>query len=139
LEVQNRVRIFGYIKVMTERLITLPKAEFDQMEQELKALKETVKSKTVTAIIKRDWGDWENLYSGMDSLRVGIKVEFITGTDENKVIEDLSEEVKSLRNLTEVLKKRMHQQNIDFINLRDEKIKSESWKDLSWYKRLFVE
>jgi hypothetical protein len=124
---------------MKERLITLPKDEFDQIEQELKALQETVKSKTITAIIKRNWADCENYYSGMDLLHVGTRVEFITGTDENKIIEDLSEEVKNLRNLSEVFKKRMHQQNIDFLNLRDEKIKNESWKDLPWWKRLFPE
>jgi len=37
--------------------VILSKLEYDEMEQELNALRETAKSKTVTAIIRNNWYD----------------------------------------------------------------------------------
>ena len=122
---------------MKEKQVILSKIEFDEMEQELKALRETVESKRITAIFRRDWYDTQGSYPGMYTLPVGVRVEFIMGVDENKVIEDLSNEIKNLKKDIQDYKKNISNLDGELWILKDEN-KQNSWKKLPWHKRLFV-
>ncbi len=120
---------------MKEKQVILSKIEFDEMEQELKALRETVESKRITVIFRRDCYDTENIYPGMYTCPVGSRVEFIMGVDENKVVEDLSNELKHLKKDNEDYKQRVFSLDRELWRLKDE---SNTWKNLPWHKRLFV-
>ena len=120
---------------ISEKQVILSKVEYDEMEQELKALKETVKGKTATVIMRYNWYDSESCYPGMYRLPVGTRVEYIMGVDENKIIEELSEEVKKLKKENEEQQQQVQTFRSDYWKLKDE---GESWKNLPWYKRLFV-
>jgi FtsZ-binding cell division protein ZapB len=57
------------------------------------------------------------------------------GVDENKIIEELSEEVKKLKKENEEQQRQVQTFQSDYWKLKDE---GELWKNLPWYKRLFV-
>jgi hypothetical protein len=121
---------------MLEKQILLSKVEFDKMEQELTALKETVKSKTITTIFKHNWCDATKYYLTYSShYVVGTQIEFIMGVDENEVLKSLSENIDHLEKENGEYKERVGAMVREMWDLRD---KSNSWKSLPWYKRLFV-
>jgi len=119
---------------MKEKQIILSKVEFDEMEEELKALRETVVSKTVTTIFRRNWYD-ENHYPGQYILPVGTRIEFVMGADEDKILEEMGAEIETLRGDNKVYQERISEQSIELYNLKND---NNSWKRLPWYKRLFV-
>lgn len=119
---------------MIEKQIILSKVEFDEMEQELKALKETVESKTVTTIFRRNWYD-ENTYSGQYMIPVGTRIEFVMGSDVDKILEEFADEIETLRGDNKAYQERVSEQSI---KLHDLKCQNNSWKRLPWHKRLFV-
>lgn len=119
---------------MKEKQIILSKVEFDEMEQELKALRETVASKTVTTIFRRNWYD-ENTYPGQYMIPVGTRIEFVMGIDVDKILEEFADEIETLRGDNKAYQERVSEQSIELFNLKND---NNSWKRLSWYKRLFV-
>lgn len=119
---------------MKEKQIILSKVEFDEMEQELKALRETVASKTVTTIFRRNWYD-ENTYPGQYMIPVGTRIEFVMGIDVDKILEEFADEIETLRGDNKAYQERVSEQSRELFNLKND---NNSWKRLSWYKRLFV-
>ena len=119
---------------MKEKQVILSKVEFDEMEQELKALRETVASKTVTTIFRRNWYD-ENTYPGQYMIPVGTLIKFVMGSDEDKILEEFAAEIETLRGDNKSYQERVSEQSIEIFNLKND---NNSWKRLSWYKRLFV-
>jgi len=119
---------------MKEKQIIISKIEFDEMEQELKALKETVESKTVTSIFRRNWYD-ENTYPGQYMIPVGTRIEFVMGIDVDKILEEFADEIETLRGDNKAYQERVSEQSRELFNLKND---NNSWKRLSWYKRLFV-
>ena len=115
--------------------VILSKLEYDEMEQELNALRETAKSKTVTAIIKHNWYDTTQYHPGLYHIPVGSRIEFVIGADENQVIKELSEELENVRKENKEYKERVFSLDREMWGLKD---KNNSWKNLPWYKRLFV-
>ena len=115
--------------------VILSKLEYDEMEQELNALRETAKSKTVTAIIRNNWYDSTKYHPSVYHVPVGSRIEFVIGADENQVIQELSEELENVRKENKEYKERVFSLDREMWGLKDE---SNSWKNLSWYKRLFV-
>ena len=104
------------------------------MEQELKALRETVASKTVTTIFRRNWYD-ENTYPGQYMIPVGTRIEFVMGIDVDKILEEFADEIETLRGDNKAYQERVSEQSIELFNLKND---NNSWKRLSWYKILFV-
>jgi hypothetical protein len=119
---------------MKEKQIIISKVEFDEMEEELKALKETVASKTVTTIFRRNWYD-ENHYPGQYVLPVGTRIEFVMGCDDDKILEEMGAEIETLRGDNKSYQEMLHNQSKELYEL---KIQNNTWKKLPWYKRLFV-
>ena len=122
---------------MKEKQIILSKTEFDELEQELLALRETVKSKTITTIFRHNWYDTTNAAFNKYEyhIPVGTQVVFVIGTDENQVIKELSEDIDNLKKENKEYKERVFSLDKEMWRLKDE---SNSWKNLPWYKRLFV-
>lgn len=117
---------------MKEKQVILSKVEYDEMEQELNALRETVKSKTVTAIFKNNYYDTtKQHYIGMWSIPVGTQIEYVMGVDENEIVKDMSEEITKLRKENEEQQQQVQKLRSDYLKLKYE-------NDSSWYKRLFV-
>jgi|694.fasta_scaffold43990_11 hypothetical protein len=119
---------------MRDKQIILSKVEFDEMEEELRALRETVASKTVTSIFRRNWHD-ENIYPGQYMMPVGTRIEFVIGSDEDKIIKELATEIETLRADNEAYKERTFNQSRELYELKD---KNDSWKSLPWHKKLFA-
>ena len=106
------------------------------MEQELTALRETVKSKTVTTIFRHNWSDAKQYYPVYVShYVVGTQIEFIMGADESEVLKSLSEKIDFLEKDNREYNKRVGTMGREMRDLRDG---NNSWKSLPWYKRLFV-
>ena len=120
---------------MKEKQIILSKIEFDELEQELLALRETVKSKTITTIFRHNWYDATQYHPSLYHIPVGTQVEFVIGTDENQVIKELSEDIDNLKKENKEYKERVFSLDKEMWRLKDE---CNSWKNLPWYKRLFV-
>ena len=121
---------------MLEKQILLSKVEFDKMEQELTALRETVKSKTVTTIFRHNWSDAKQYYPVYVShYVVGTQIEFIMGADESEVLKSLSEKIDLLGKENREYNERVNRMGREMRDLRDG---NNSWKSLPWYKRLFV-
>jgi hypothetical protein len=120
---------------MKEKQIILSKVEFDEMEQELKALRETVASKTVTSIFRRNWYDQSINFPGQYMLPVGTRIEFVMGSDDDKILEEFAAEIETLRGDNKAYQERVSEQSRELYELKNN---NNSWKRLSWYKRLFV-
>jgi len=120
---------------MKEKQIIISKIEFDEMEQELKALKETVESKTVTSIFRRNWYDQSIDFPGRYMLPVGTRIEFVMGSDVDKILEEFAAEIETLRGDNKVYQERVSEQSKELYELKND---NNSWKRLPWYKRLFV-
>jgi len=115
---------------MSDKQVIMSKVEFDNMEKELNDLRKVVKDKTIT-IIKTPRIGW--LY---DTTYVdGYFIEYVFGTEESEVIKDLKEEIERVREDRNELSKTASnlEHGIDFL-----KREKDEWKNLPWYKRLFV-
>ena len=120
---------------MKEKQIILSKVEFDEMEQELKALRETVVSKTVTSIFRRNWYDQSINFPGQYMLPVGTRIEFVMGSDVDKILEEFADEIETLRGDNKAYQERVSEQSIELYELKND---NNSWKKLPWHNRLFV-
>ena len=115
---------------MSEKLVIMSKKEFDEMEKELDNLRKVVKSKSITKIKVPHLG-WNTAYSYIDS----YEIEYIFGTEESEIVKELKEELDANKEVNSELSKTAS--NLELSNhwLKGEK---DSWKNLPWYKRLFV-
>lgn len=117
---------------MSDKQVIMSKSEFDNMEKELNNLRKIVESKTVCRIgIPRL--TWSNIHGGsnIDS----YDVQYVIGCDENEIVNELGAEI-------EKLKKEKGEIN-HIVNGLETKIRwyqhqEDEWKNLPWYKRLFV-
>jgi hypothetical protein len=115
---------------MSEKQVIMSKIEFDNMEKELDNLRKIVKDKTISIIRTPHYG-WSNYSTCVD----GYIQQYVFGVDENKVVEDLSNEIKNLKKDNEDYKQRVFSLDNEMWRLKEE---SNAWKKLPWYKRLFV-
>ena len=115
---------------MSDKQVIMSKKEFDSMEEELNNLRKIVKDKTITKIKTPHLG-WQ--YGGpcVD----GYFTEYIFGTKESEVIKDLKEELEQVRkNRDEINKVASNlEHSINWLKSHED-----DWKNLPWYKRLFV-
>lgn len=117
---------------MDDKKIILPKSEFDKMEADLNDFAAIIESKTVCKIaIPRL--TWSNMYGGSNISN--YDVQYVIGSDENEVIKELGAEIEKLKDDNRTLN-----QIIDTseANLRWYQNQENEWKNLPWYKRLFV-
>lgn len=117
-------------KNMKEKQVILLKSEFDSMEEELNNLRKVVEDKTIS-IIKTPNLNWNGGYGYVDS----YIQQYVFGVKESQVINDLKEELERVRKETEEYKQRVFLLDREVWRLKDE---STSWKNLPWYKRLFL-
>jgi len=117
---------------MSDKQVIMSKKEFDQMEKDLSNLRKVVESKSIITIKTPHLG-WNGAYTYTDSYF--IEIEYVFGTEENEVIKELSGEIVKLKDTNKTLN-----QTIDSLegNLRWFQNQQDDWKNLPWYKRLFV-
>lgn len=115
---------------MSEKQVIMSKVEFDKMEEELTNLRKIVKDKTIS-IIKTPHLGWHNYHTYVDS----YIQQYVFGVDEDEVVKSLAEELDQVRKDRDESYKKIS--NLELSNrwLKEEK---DSWKNLPWYKRLFV-
>lgn len=117
---------------MDDKKVILNKTEFDKMEADLKDFTSIIESKTVCRIgIPRL--TWSNIYGGSN---IGsYDVQYVIGSDENEIVKELAAELEKLKDDNKTLN-----QIIDTSerNLRWIQSQQDEWKNLPWYKRLFV-
>lgn len=118
---------------MNEKQVILSKTEFDNMEQEIDALKKTVENKTVVTIFRHRWNEVPYNRYGVNSYLVGTQIEYVMGMDENEIVKTLSEEIKDLRKNNEDYIKRNYDLSTENNDLKKS---NKKWKNLPWYKRL---
>jgi len=118
---------------MSEKQVIMSKVEFDKMEKELDNLRKIVESKSIVKI-KDPYLGWTGGYLTTGPA-VRYEVEYIFGVDENEVVKALSEELDQARKDRDESYKKIS--NLELSNhwLKEEKDK---WKNLPWYKRLFI-
>ena len=122
-------------KIIMEKQVIISKTEFDEMEQDLKDLKEIVNSRTISAIVSKYARNFPLDYwipSPADAIE---SIKYISGTDENQAINDLAKDIEFLRKELKTYKTRVWEQDQTIRNLNDEVGK---WKKLPWYSRLFI-
>jgi hypothetical protein len=117
---------------MDDKKVILNKTEFDNMETELNNLRKVVESRTVAKIKTPPLG-WSPTYG--DTYIDRYYVDYVVGCDENEVVKELSAEI-------EKLKKEKGELN-HIVNGLETKIRwfqsqQDEWKNLPWYKRVFV-
>jgi chemotaxis protein histidine kinase CheA len=119
-----------------EKQIIISKTEFDEMEQELNALRKIVDNNTITAIFRYNYPN-NKPYKNYGSYRVpiGTSIEYILDANEHIIIEDLTEEVDNLRVINTELQEELTRVYENFSNHR---LEQGNWKFLPWYKRLFI-
>ena len=118
---------------MSDKQIIMSKVEFDNMEKELNDLRNVVESKTVCRIAYPKVY-WSNIY-GRASEIGSYEVEYVIGSDENEVIKELSDEITTLKQTKDDLNSilTLHKSLIFRLQRQEN-----DWKNLPWYKRLFV-
>jgi hypothetical protein len=114
---------------MDDKKVILNKTEFDNMETELNNLRKVVESRTIVTI-KTPIYNWGYIQATSSNY-----YEYIFGTDENEIVKEISTEI-------EKLKKEKGELN-HIVNGLETKIRwfqsqQDEWKNLPWYKRLFV-
>ena len=117
---------------MDDKKVILSKSEFDKMEADLNDFAAIIESKTVCRIgIPRL--TWSNMYEGRNIS--SYDVQYVIGSDENEIVKELGAEIEKLKDNNKTLN-----QIIDTseANLRWIQNQQDDWKDLPWYKRLFV-
>lgn len=111
---------------MDDKKVILNKTEFDNMETELNNLRKVVESRTIAKIAVPRL-TWSSIYGSSNS----YDVQYVTGCDENEVIKELSDEIETLKKSVEKWENKCMELNTVISKLGD-------WKNLPWYKRLFV-
>jgi hypothetical protein len=118
---------------MSEKQVIMSKKEFDQMEADLNDFASIVDSKTVCRIAYPKL-TWDNIYGRAREVS-SYEVDYVVGSDENEIIKELSAEITYLNsikdNLNDILT--LHEASIFRLQRQEN-----DWKQLPWYKRLFV-
>jgi hypothetical protein len=107
---------------MDDKKVILNKTEFDNMETELNNLRKVVESRTIVTI-KTPIHNWGYIHATSSNYH-----EYIFGTDENEIVKEISAELEKERKHADELEIKM---DTMLNGLYD-------WKNLPWYKRLFV-
>lgn len=117
---------------MDDKKVILNKTEFDNMETELSNLRKVVESRTVAQIKIPYLRIDPNTYTTYVG---GYSVDYVVGCDENEVVKELGVEIEKLKDDNKTLN-----QIIDTseANLRWYQNQEDEWKNLPWYKRLFI-
>ena len=115
---------------MDDKKVILNKTEFDNMETELNNLRKIVESRTV-AKIKTPHIGWGHVGSYVDY----YFVDYVAGCDENEVVKELSDELEKERKFIDELKSEINMMRRDMLDFQRRK---DDWKNLPWYKRLFI-
>lgn len=117
---------------MDNKKVILNKTEFDNMETELNNLRKVVESRTIAKIKTPHltytagmWSSYVDYYF----------VDYIAGCDENEAVEELSSEIKKLQEEKQELNQTINGLKAE---LRWHNNQKDDWKNLPWYKRLFV-
>ena len=118
---------------MSDKQVIMSKVEFDNMEKELNDLRNVVESKTVCRIAYPKLY-WSNIY-GRASEIGSYEVEYVIGSDENEIIKELSAAIEKERKYEDELEAKMDTMLDDIHAIQRRK---DDWKNLPWYKRLFV-
>ena len=115
-----------------EKTITMSKKEFDDMTEELTALRETVKSKTITTIIRPNYYYYDE---NCRTIKGGYRLEFVMGSDDNNVVTALTDEITTLKKSDDAKLTLIETMLTEITDLKNS---ADTWKTLPWYKRLFV-
>jgi hypothetical protein len=115
---------------MSDKQVIMSKTEFDKMEEELDNLRKVVEDKTITKI-KTPHLSWNGAYTYVDS----YFIEYIFGTEESEIVKELKEEIDRVKENNDNLKDNYIDLESRYIRL---KLEENNWKQLPWYKRLFV-
>ena len=115
---------------MDDKKVILNKTEFDNMETELNNLRKVVEDKTITKI-KTPHLSWNGAYTYVDS----YFIEYIFGIEESEVVKELKLEIDKLRGDNSITKDNYLDLENHYVRLKREE---NNWKQLPWYKRLFV-
>jgi septation ring formation regulator EzrA len=118
---------------MPDKQVIMSKVEFDNMEEELNDLRNVVESKTVCRIAYPKLY-WSNIY-GRASEIGSYEVEYVIGSDENEVVKELSAEITTLKQTKDDLNGILTLHEASIFRLQRQE---NDWKNLPWYKRLFV-
>jgi hypothetical protein len=117
---------------MDDKKVILSKSEFDKMEADLNDFAAIIESKTVCRIAYPKL-TWNTMYSKGE---IGTyEVDYVVGCDENEVVNELGAEITKLQEDKEALN---HVVDGLEANLRWYQNQEDNWKNLPWYKRLFV-
>lgn len=116
---------------MDDKKVILNKTEFDKMEADLQDFASIIESKTVCkiAVPRSIWTS----FSGASSPYCDIK--YVIGCDENEVLKELSSEIEKLQEEKQELNQTINGLKAE---LRWHNNQKDDWKDLPWYKKLFV-
>jgi len=115
---------------MSDKQVIMSKVEFDQMEKDLSNLRKVVESKSIITIRTPHLG-WNGPHTYTDS----YFIEYVFGTEESEVIKELSGEIVKLKDTNKTLNQTLNSLEG---NLRWFQNQEDDWKQLPWYKRLFV-
>jgi hypothetical protein len=115
---------------MSEKQVIMSKVEFDSMEEELTNLRQIVKDKTIS-IIKTPHLAWNYHSTYVDS----YIQQYVFGVEESEVVKTIAEELEKVRK-----ERDENYQQISNLELSNNWLKEEKdkWKNLPWYKRLFI-
>ena len=115
---------------MSDKQVIMSKTEFDKMEEELDNLRKVVKSKSIITIRTPHLG-WNGAYTYTDS----YFIEYVFGTEESEIVKELKGEIDRAKENNDNLKDNYIDLESRYIRL---KLEENNWKQLPWYKRLFV-
>ena len=118
---------------MSDKKVIVSKSEFDKMEADLNDFASIIESKTVCRIVYPKL-TWDNIYGCTREVNT-YEVDYVIGSDENEVIKELSVEIEKLKDTNETLNRII---DTSEGNLRWLQNQQDDWKQLPWYKRLFV-
>lgn len=111
----------------------MSKKEFDQMEADLNDFASIIESKTVSRIAYPKL-TWDNIYGRAREVSA-YEVDYVIGSDENEIIKELSAEIATLKQTKDDLNGILTLHEASIFRLQRQE---NDWKNLPWYKRLFV-
>lgn len=114
---------------MDDKKIILSKSEFDKMEADLNDFAAIIESKTVCRITHPRI-NWMCTHGGNY-----YDVQYVIGCDENEVVSELGAVIEKLKKEKGELN---HIVNELETKVRWYQCQEDEWKNLPWYKRLFV-
>lgn len=114
---------------MDDKKVIVSKSEFDRMEADLNDFAAIIESKTVCRIVHPRI-NWSHIHRGDY-----YDTQYVIGCDENEVVKELGAEIENLKKEKQELN---HIVNELETKVRWYQCQEDEWKNLPWYKRLFV-